>query len=48
MTEAPDTRIPWVGEHTDDVLREELGLSDDDLGRLRAARSDRLKVFWRR
>jgi formyl-CoA transferase len=37
MTELPDTRIPWVGEHTDEVLREELDLGDDELARLRAA-----------
>jgi formyl-CoA transferase len=34
MTEGPDTRIPWVGEHTDEVLREELDLSDADLAEL--------------
>jgi crotonobetainyl-CoA:carnitine CoA-transferase CaiB-like acyl-CoA transferase len=28
---------PTLGQHTDDVLRTELGLSDDDLARLRAA-----------
>jgi crotonobetainyl-CoA:carnitine CoA-transferase CaiB-like acyl-CoA transferase len=37
MEEGVDARIPWVGEHTDDVLREELGLDDDELARLRAA-----------
>ncbi len=31
-----ETRWPWVGEHTDEVLRSELGLDDDDLTRLRA------------
>jgi formyl-CoA transferase len=33
----PDTRAPWLGEHTDAVLAGELGLSDGELGELRAA-----------
>ena len=33
MAEGPETRVPWVGEHTEDVLRERLGL------RRRGARS---------
>jgi formyl-CoA transferase len=37
VPERPDQRVPWVGEHTDATLRAELGLSDDDLARLRAA-----------
>ena len=37
MAEGPDQRVPWVGEHTDAVLRAELNLSDDELIRLRAA-----------
>ena len=37
VPELPDQRVPWLGEHTDTVLRAELGLSDDDLARLRAA-----------
>ena len=37
MTEGPETRVPWVGEHTDDVLRSELGLSDAELDDLRTA-----------
>jgi len=36
MAEGPETRVPWVGEHTDAVLREELGLDDAELARLRA------------
>jgi len=36
MPETPDTRMPWVGEHTDQVLREELGLSGADLKGLRS------------
>jgi formyl-CoA transferase len=35
MAEGPETRIPWVGEHTDEVLRAELGLSDAQLEDLR-------------
>jgi formyl-CoA transferase len=31
----PETRVPWVGEHTDAVLRTELGLDDATLERLR-------------
>jgi crotonobetainyl-CoA:carnitine CoA-transferase CaiB-like acyl-CoA transferase len=34
MAEGPETRIPWVGEHTFEVLREELGLDDDELAKL--------------
>jgi crotonobetainyl-CoA:carnitine CoA-transferase CaiB-like acyl-CoA transferase len=37
MAEGPETRVPWVGEHTDEVLRHELGLDDDELARLVAA-----------
>ena len=33
----PGTRVPWLGEHTARVLRDELGLDDDDLARLRGA-----------
>jgi crotonobetainyl-CoA:carnitine CoA-transferase CaiB-like acyl-CoA transferase len=36
VAEGPETRVPWVGEHTDDVLRAELGLTEDDLAALRA------------
>ena len=36
VTEGPETRIPWLGEHTDAVLGEELGLEADDLAALRA------------
>jgi crotonobetainyl-CoA:carnitine CoA-transferase CaiB-like acyl-CoA transferase len=35
MAEGPETRMPWVGEHTDEVLRAELGLSDAELADLR-------------
>jgi crotonobetainyl-CoA:carnitine CoA-transferase CaiB-like acyl-CoA transferase len=37
VAEGPETRIPWLGEHTDEVLAEELGLADEDLAALRAA-----------
>ncbi len=36
MAEGPETRVPWLGEHTDDLLAAELGLGADDLARLRA------------
>jgi len=37
VAEGPETRVPWVGEHTATVLREELDLSDADLADLRDA-----------
>ncbi len=37
MAEGPETRVPWVGEHTDQVLREELGIDDARLADLRAS-----------
>jgi formyl-CoA transferase len=37
VSEGPETRVPWVGEHTDAVLRAELGLGDAELARLHAA-----------
>jgi crotonobetainyl-CoA:carnitine CoA-transferase CaiB-like acyl-CoA transferase len=36
VAEGPETRVPWVGEHTDAVLRAELGLDDEKLEHLRA------------
>jgi crotonobetainyl-CoA:carnitine CoA-transferase CaiB-like acyl-CoA transferase len=36
VAEGPETRVPWLGEHTDVVLSEELGLSADQLAQLRA------------
>jgi formyl-CoA transferase len=36
VAEGPETRVPWVGEHTDEVLRAELGLDDDQLDALRS------------
>jgi formyl-CoA transferase len=35
MADGPDTRVPWIGEHTAEVLRADLGLSDDELASLR-------------
>jgi len=37
VAEGPETRVPWLGEHTDEVLRAELGLDGDRLAALRAA-----------
>lgn len=37
MREGPETRVPWVGEHTDEVLRAELGMDDSELAKLRDA-----------
>ena len=37
MAEGPDSRVPWLGEHTDAVLTAELGLSAERLASLRAA-----------
>lgn len=36
VAEGPETRVPWLGEHTDDVLATELGLSGPELADLRA------------
>jgi crotonobetainyl-CoA:carnitine CoA-transferase CaiB-like acyl-CoA transferase len=36
VSEGPELRVPWVGEHTDDILRDELGLSERELDDLRA------------
>ena len=35
VAEGPETRVPYVGEHTDEVLAAELGLDDDALAALR-------------
>jgi crotonobetainyl-CoA:carnitine CoA-transferase CaiB-like acyl-CoA transferase len=37
VAEGPESRVPWVGEHTDEVLTEELGLATARLTDLRAA-----------
>jgi formyl-CoA transferase len=36
VAEGPETRVPWLGEHTDAVLADELGLGEDELAALRA------------
>jgi len=37
VAEGPETRVPWVGEHTDALLADELGLGADELADLRAS-----------
>jgi len=37
VAEGPETRVPWLGEHTDAVLADELGLSAAELAALRDA-----------
>ncbi len=37
VAEGPETRVPWHGEHTDDVLADELGMDRADLDGLRSA-----------
>jgi formyl-CoA transferase len=37
VAEGPEARVPWLGEHTDDVLAAELDLTDDALSALRAS-----------
>jgi len=36
VAEGPETRVPWIGEHTDAVLRDDLGLREDEIEALRA------------
>ena len=36
VSEGPDVRMPWLGEHTDEVLIAELGFDEESLGQLRA------------
>jgi crotonobetainyl-CoA:carnitine CoA-transferase CaiB-like acyl-CoA transferase len=36
VAEGPESRVPWLGEHTDGVLADELGLSAAELAALRA------------
>ena len=35
VAEGPETPVPLVGEHTEEVLRAELGLDDSDFEKLR-------------
>lgn len=37
VAEGPETRVPWLGEHTDTVLHDVLGLTDVELTELRAS-----------
>src|SRR5262249_868767 len=37
VAEGPETRVPWLGEHTAEVLRSELGLDDAQLADLRGS-----------
>ncbi len=37
VADGPDIRVPWIGEHTEEVLREDLGLDDADLAKLRTS-----------
>lgn len=37
VAEGPETRVPWLGEHTDEVLTTELGLDAERLATLRQA-----------
>jgi crotonobetainyl-CoA:carnitine CoA-transferase CaiB-like acyl-CoA transferase len=37
VPDGPDERVPWLGEHTDEVLGDELQLSQAELSSLRAA-----------
>ena len=36
VAEGPETRVPWLGEHTAAVLADELGLADAEVADLRA------------
>ncbi len=36
VAEGPESRVPWLGEHTDEVLSAELGLAGEELVQLRA------------
>ena len=36
MAEGPETRVPWLGEHTADVLAADLGLDSTEIADLRA------------
>ncbi|HEX3811976.1 MAG TPA: CoA transferase [Mycobacteriales bacterium] len=36
VAQGPETRVPWLGEHTDQLLRAELGLTTEELTVLRA------------
>jgi formyl-CoA transferase len=35
VADGPDTRVPWLGEHTQEILRSDLGMSDDEVKAVR-------------
>jgi hypothetical protein len=35
VSEGPETRVPWVGEHTSELLGAELGLTPAEIAGLR-------------
>ena len=35
VPEQPDTRVPWLGEHTDNLLQTELNLTETQLDEMR-------------
>jgi len=37
MADGPDTRLPWLGEHTAQILAEELAMSESTIAELRSA-----------
>ena len=37
VAQGPEQRVPWLGEHTDEVLGADLGLTGDELASLRSA-----------
>lgn len=34
VAEGPFSRVPWLGEHTEEILRDELGLSEEEIARV--------------
>jgi formyl-CoA transferase len=37
LAEVPDGRVPWLGEHTEQLLTDELGCQSDEIAELKAA-----------
>jgi hypothetical protein len=37
VPEGPETRVPWLGEHTREILGRELGLADEEIDAYLAA-----------
>ncbi len=46
VAEGPETRVPWVGEHTTEVLQAELDCSDAEIDALRVRRRHHLSASW--